>query len=78
MEICQSHWGRQPYLPIVKLRGTIDSNYNDLSVAANNSQSELANLRLENQALQLLLKKHLKKNALQNDDDDNTEASPTR
>lgn len=53
------------------------SNYNDQNVAATDSQSELTKLRLENQALQMLLKEYLKKNALLNDDDD-TEASSTR
>lgn len=37
------------------------SNYNDQNVAATDSQSELTKLRLENQALQMLLKEHLKK-----------------
>lgn len=41
--------------PIIQTKGTVDSNYNN-DTAADGSQSELTGLRLENQALQLLLK----------------------
>ena len=40
----------------------MDSNYAD-SVAADNSQTEITKLRIENQALQMLLKEHFRKQA---------------
>lgn len=62
-------------LPTVLPKGGVDSNYND-DIAVDGSQSELTKLRLENQALQLLLRENLNKSTLQNEDD--TEVSSTR
>lgn len=53
----------------------MDNNYNEYSVVANGSESELNKLRVENQALQALLKKHLLEIALQNEEDDTTASS---
>lgn len=40
-----------PIPPTTQRRGLVDSNYNETSTAAGDSQSELTKLRLENQAL---------------------------
>ena len=55
----------------------MDSNYND-ETAASGSQSELTRLRLENQALQLLLKEHLNKSISVQEEEDGDEVSSTR
>lgn len=50
--------------PIIQTRCTMDSNYNN-DTTADGSQSELIILRLENQALQLLLREHMNKSVSQ-------------
>ena len=55
----------------------VDSNYND-KTAAGGSQSELTRLRLENQALQLLLKEHINKFISVQEEEDGDEVSSTR
>lgn len=55
----------------------VDSNYNEHSAAVSGSESELTKLRIKNQALQELLKGHLLKTALQNDEDDTATSSIT-
>lgn len=57
------------------LRG-VDNNYNE-DTTTDDSQSELTKLRLENQTLQLLLREHLNKSTIQNDEND-TESSSTQ
>ena len=52
--------GDNPALATILPWVGMDSNYND-ETAADGSQSELTQLRLENQALQLLLREHLNK-----------------
>lgn len=69
--------GNHVVLPIIQTKGTVDSNYNN-DTAADGSQSELTGLRLENQALQLLLKQQLNKFISRQEEKDGTEVSSTR
>lgn len=52
----------------------MDNNYNMVSIVVGDMESELTKLRLENKALHLLLREHLKKYVFRNNEDE-TEAS---
>lgn len=58
-------------------RGPVDSNYNDNITTADGSDDELTRLKTDNQALQLMLERHMKKSGLMEVNND-TAASSTK
>lgn len=75
----QPHFSRNdnPIPPANQSKGQVNNQYNDPSTAVAGSENEITKLRLNNQALQALLKEHLRKSASRNEEED-TAASSTK